>query len=138
MKTEQIQSILSEAKTLDDMSIDFNTDMVEVETFNYSYGSIDEIELSNLDDITIDSVDGNFIDDYVVYERDKLEALLQQEEEDVPAFGNVELAMLGEVIDSCLNGTLTMYTDGPQLKAMSLANIKAAIVSQFDYKLKNK
>ena len=62
----------------DDCIVNFSTDDATVMSFNYDSGFISDLELDNIE---LESIDGKYLDDIVVINKDDFDALLEQLEE---------------------------------------------------------
>ena len=62
----------------DDCIVDFNLDNAEVTAFRFDAGYISDLELENIE---LESIDGKYLDDIVVINKDDFDALLEQLEE---------------------------------------------------------
>lgn len=62
----------------DDCIVDFNLDNAEVTGFRFDAGYISDLELENIE---LESIDGKYLDDIVVINKDDFDALLEQLEE---------------------------------------------------------
>ena len=57
----------------DDCIVNFNTDDSTVMSFNYDSGFISDLEIDNIE---LESIDGKYLDDIVVINKDDFDALL--------------------------------------------------------------
>ena len=59
----------------DDCIVDFNLDNAELTSFRFDAGYVSDIELENIE---LESIDGKYLDDVVVINKDDFDALLQE------------------------------------------------------------
>ena len=59
----------------DDCIVDFNTDDAQVTAFRFDAGYVSDLELENIE---LERIDGNYLDDIVVINKDDFDALLQE------------------------------------------------------------
>jgi len=59
----------------DDCIVDFNAENATVMSFEYDAGFISNLELDNIE---LESIDGKYLDDVVVINKDDFDALLQE------------------------------------------------------------
>ena len=121
--------IRSESQEIDEyVKSEGSYDLSDVELTNLTIrnGSVDDIELDG-DPIL------EYYGDSVVVDPDSLADLI------VDKFGvgnkrdqGVELAQLGKIIESCLDGSTTLICDDG-IQTMSVSEIQSAIVSQFNH-----
>lgn len=62
----------------DDCIVDFNLDNAELTSFRFDAGYISDLELENIE---LESIDGKYLDDIVVINKDDFDSLLEQLEE---------------------------------------------------------
>ena len=135
MKDHDIENILNEGTSCNNADFEINMDDVEVESFRFNNGFVEDMELSS--EAYVEAIDGESAEEYILFNKGEFKDFLRQLEVDdpKPIDRNVELAALGEVIDSCLQGSTTLYIDGSNLGHMTNNNIASAILSQFKLKL---
>ena len=123
--------IAANAHPMNDVDFEFDMSDVGIESFVYSYNSVDHIELEG--DPILHSYKGGDLDDYVTMPRCLLSDMIDGLPDDKPAVmdASQRSALIQHMTDAMhhpLVESITMYTDNGVLKTMDHSEYVASVV----------